>query len=174
MAYFHLAATPLLESITREADRHHVQHLLHRKGQLTVQALSQQLRQLVSVNVCQLYVHQLGGGKGQLLVVLMRATFNINQGVALRQQALCELELGRLVRLVRERSPAVQLLMPLSLLRYSEAVAQRMMVDGSGLQQAPKEKDGAVQSGSGVSTILLMVCCLLYSCLLNRLGGKSE
>ena len=107
------------------------------------------------------------------MVVLMRATFNINQGVALRQQALCELELGRLVRLVRERSPAVQLLMPLSLLRYSEAVARRMMVDGSGLQ-APKEKDGAVQSGSGISTILLMMCCLLYSCLLNRLGGKSK
>lgn len=121
------------------------------RGQLTVKALSTLLRNIVSINNCDLFVHQLGEG---LLVVLMRAQFNINQQVALHQQTICEVELKRIVMLVRNQSPAVQMLFPLSLLRYNETIAAKM--GGLRLQ----EKDGARQNS--VSLTLLVSCILMH------------
>lgn len=163
MAYFYFLGRHFFDSINGPSDQTLLQQNLIRRSQLTVKALSEQLRALVSINSCDLFVHQLGEG---LLVVLMRAQFNINQHVALHQQAICEIELKRIVTLVQNQSPAVQMLFPLALLRYNETIAAKM--DALTLQ----EKDGARRNS--VSFALLIVCILMHKYMYSNNLGRIK
>lgn len=122
VAYFYYESD-YFDYITSQVDEHSIKQSLLHRHKLTVQALSQQLRDLITVNVCDFYMHLVSES---FLVALMKPKFNANQQVALHQHQICTLELDRLVTLVKNQAPVIQLHFPLSLLRYNETIALKV------------------------------------------------
>ena len=104
-------------------ERYYLKRLLIQRHQLNVQAMSQQLRNLITVNHCDLFVHLLTEG---FLVTMMKPKFATSQQMAYHHHQICQLELKRIVTLVENRSPIVQMQFPLTLLWYNRTIAEKV------------------------------------------------
>nr|XP_046914362.1 reversion-inducing cysteine-rich protein with Kazal motifs-like [Dermatophagoides farinae] len=132
------------KKISYQSDALTIQYLLLRQKSLNIKTLSRQIQSLMDNNDCQLSIHLLAPG---FVTVLIRSKFESNY-----QNDVCHKELLRLIIIIKNRSPIVQLKFPLSLLYYDETINEKIRLWSSMLavkqqQQWRKLKFSNINSG---------------------------
>ncbi|KAH9414718.1 hypothetical protein DERP_008558 [Dermatophagoides pteronyssinus] len=148
------------EKISYQSDALTLQYLLLRQKSLNIRTLSHQLQSLMDNNDCQLSIHLLAPG---FITVLIRSKFESNHHI-------CQKELSRLIIIIKNRSPIVQLKFPLSLLNYDEKIDEKIRSWYSTTikqqQQWKKSKIFYIDSGSITNSLNISLTFIFLNIIL--------